>query len=128
MTLTHAIYLVRDIEQGTSFLSGLLGFEVTADETSWNGERFFTMADPGGSGLALQLIVADFQPEFAERKRASDIVDFILDTDDMMALLAKVELAGLRIHKAPTEVSYGITAIFEDPFGNLWDVVQRGQA
>lgn len=127
MTLTHAIYLVRDIEQGTSFLSGLLGFEVTADETSWNGERFFTMADPGGSGLALQLIVADFQPEFAERKRASDIVDFILDTDDMMALLAKVELAGLRIHKAPTEVSYGITAIFEDPFGNLWDVVQRGQ-
>ena len=127
MTITHAIYLVRDIEQGTSFLSGLLGFEVTADETSWNGERFFTMADPGSSGLALQLIVADFQPEFAERKRASDIVDFILDTDDMIALLAKVELAGLRIHKAPTEVSYGITAIFEDPFGNLWDVVQRGQ-
>lgn len=127
MTITHAIYLVRDIEQGASFLSGLLGFEVTADENSWNGERFFTMADPGGSGPALQLIVADFQPEFAERKRASDIVDFILDTDDMMALLEKVELAGLRIHKAPMEVPYGSTAIFEDPFGNLWDVVQRSK-
>ena len=127
MTITHAIYLVTDIDLGASFLSGLLGFEVTADENSWNGERFFTMAGPGGSGLALQLIVADFQPEFAERKRASDIVDFILDTDDMMALLEKVKLAGLSIHKAPMEVPYGITAIFEDPFGNLWDLVQRGQ-
>jgi len=35
---------------------------------------------------------------------------------------------GLTIHREPIETPYGITAIFEDPFGNLWDVVQRADS
>ena len=124
LRVTHAIYLVSDIDIAQQFLGGVLGLLVTADEHTVTGERFLTM----GSelfGIDLQLVEFAGQTEIATLKKTVGVVDFILESDDVVAFIDLVERAGLTVHRRPMATAYGITAIFEDPFGYSWDVVQR---
>ena len=122
--MTHAIYLVSDAAIAQQFLGGVLGLLVTADELTVAGERFLTMGSES-FGVELQIVEFAAQTEIARLKKTAGVVDFILQPSDVVALLDRIEGAGLTIHRRPIETTYGITAIFEDPFGNLWDVVQR---
>ena len=122
--MTHAIYLVPDADIAQQFLGGVLGLLVTADELTVTGERFLTMGSES-FGVELQIVESAVQPEIAKLKKPTGVVDYILQPVDAVAFINQVENAGLIIHRRPVETPYGITAIFEDPFGNLWDVVQR---
>ena len=124
LRMTHAIYLVSDAAIAQQFLGEVLGLLVTADELTVAGERFLTMGSES-FGVELQIVEFAAQTEIARLKKTAGIVDFILQPSDVVALLDRIEGAGLTIHRRPIETTYGITAIFEDPFGNLWDVVQR---
>ncbi len=124
MHITHAIYLVEDLVRARQFLQGVLGFEVTADEQTVDGERFFTMAAPGGD-LHLQLVESAVQPKIAALKAQIGVVDFILSVADIEAVLARVAESDLPVTRPPLKADYGITAKFADPFGNQWDLVQR---
>ena len=123
--ITHAVYLVDDAERAVVFLQEILNFRVSADELTSTGERFLAMVHRSAAGLQLQIVICDFHSEYAARKRHAGIVDYIVDTSDILAFISMLGQLGIRIHKEPVETSYGITAIFEDPFGNLWDLVQR---
>jgi len=126
LRVTHAIYLVSDIDIAQQFLGGVLGLLVTADEHTVTGERFLTM----GSelfGIDLQLVEFAGQTEIATLKKTVGTVDFILESDDAVAFIELVERSGLTVHRRPMATVYGITAIFEDPFGYWWDVVQRAR-
>jgi len=79
-------------------------------------------------GVQLQIVEFAAQAEIARLKKTAGIVDFILQPADVVAFMGLVETAGLTIHRKPIETAYGIAAIFEDPFGNLWDVVQRAHS
>ena len=61
----------------------------------------------------------------SELKKKAGVVDFILEVGDISSICKKIEARGMTIVRNPTEAPYGITAIFEDPFGNLWDIVER---
>lgn len=122
--ITHAVYLVPDIDQASDFLGEVLGFKVTLDDISVHGDRFLSMAHPDDA-LELQVVEADFQLTFAAAKRAAGIVDFIVSTTDMDTFLAHLETHHISLFQAPVDAPYGRTAIFEDPFGNLWDIVER---
>jgi predicted enzyme related to lactoylglutathione lyase len=124
LRMTHAIYLVPDADIAQQFLGNVLGLVITADELTVTGERFLTMGSES-FGVELQIIESAAQTEIAKLKKSAGLVDFILQPSDAVAFIDRVENAGLTIHRRPTETTYGITAIFEDPFGNLWDVVQR---
>lgn len=124
LRVTHAIYLVSDVNIAQQFLGGVLGLFVTADEHTVTGERFLTM----GSelfGIDFQLVEFAGQTEIATLKKNVGVVDFILESADAVVFIDQVERAGLTVHRRPTATGYGITAIFEDPFGYRWDVVQR---
>ncbi len=127
LRMTHAIYLVPDIDTAQQFLGDVLGLVVTADELTVTGERFLSMGSVS-FGVELQIVESAVQTEIAKLKKAAGVVDFILQPEDAVAFIDRVESAGLTIHRKPTETAYGITAIFEDPFGNLWDVVQRADS
>ena len=122
LRVTHAIYLVSDIDIAQQFLGGVLGLLVTADEHTVTGERFLTM----GSEL-FGLVEFVGQTEIATLKKTVGTVDFILESDDAVAFIGLVERSGLTVHRRPMATAYGITAIFEDPFGYWWDVVQRAR-
>lgn len=125
--MTHAIYLVPDSNIAQQFLEGVLGLLVTADELTVTGERFLTMGSES-FGVQLQIVESEAQTEIGKLKKSAGVVDFILQPTDAVAFIDRVENAGLTIHRRPVETTYGITAIFEDPFGNLWDVVQRADS
>ena len=124
LTMTHAIYLVPDTTIAKQFLGDVLGLTVTSDELTVTGARFLTMGSES-FGVQLQVVESVVQPEIAKLKKTTGVVDFILQHDDAVAFIDRMENAGLTIHRRPIETTYGITAVFEDPFGNLWDVVQR---
>lgn len=125
MPITHAIYLVSDTDRAVEFLSRTFEFTVQAEETTITGDRFLTVGEPGGDGLHLQIIETSEQPQIAELKRKVGSVDFIFETSDMEMMIGRVEQQGLKVHRQPTRAEYGWTAIFEDPFGNLWDLILR---
>ncbi|MFT7220106.1 MAG: catechol 2,3-dioxygenase-like lactoylglutathione lyase family enzyme [Candidatus Azotimanducaceae bacterium] len=127
VSISHAVYLVPDTDAAESFLSDVLGFVVTLDDTAINGDRFLTMAGPDSRGNAFQLQVVEspLQPKIAALKSEVGAVEFILDVPDAHSLINVARQAGLKIHREPTKAPYGVTAIFEDPFGYRWDVVQR---
>jgi uncharacterized glyoxalase superfamily protein PhnB len=124
MRLTHAIYLVTDLERAIDFLTQVLGFSLVLDDMTHSGDRFLTMGS-GQDSVDLQVVVCEQQPEIAALKRDAGVVDFILQTNDIDSLVADVRSAGLTIVQPLVATAYGVTGIFEDPFGNRWDVVQR---
>ncbi len=125
MPITHAIYLVSDTDKAIEFLSGTFDFIVKADDVTITGDRFLTMGEPHTEGLELQIIKVSQQSVIADKKREAGVVDFIFETTDIAEMIRCVEQQELTIHRRPIEAEYGWTAIFEDPFGNLWDLVQR---
>lgn len=127
LKLTHSIYLTPDADIAQQFLGGVLGLVVTADELTVTGERFLTMGSES-FGVELQIVESAVQPQIAKLKKSTGVVDYILQPANVVAFIDRVEIAGLTIHRRPVETPYGITAIFEDPFGNLWDVVQRADS
>ena len=124
LKMTHAIYLVSDAKVARSFLEDAIGLHLTADELTVSGERFLTMSSKS-FGVELQVIEVDKHAEIEAVKKNAGVVDFILQTDDIFNFVDHVKSLGLKIFRKPIKTNYGITAIFEDPFGNLWDVVQR---
>lgn len=125
MPITHAIYLVSNTEKAVEFLGRTFDFSIQADEITITGDRFLTMGETGGDGLHLQIINTEEQPAIAELKLKAGTVDFIFETSDIKKMMDRVKRQGLKIHRQPIKAEYGWTAIFEDPFGNLWDLIQR---
>ena len=125
MKITHATYLVSDELTARRFLSKVFGFVVIEEGLTLDGKKFLALGEPGGAGVQVQVIETKAQADLSERKRAEGIVDFIVEVTDVYACCKKVVDFGLFVRREPVKAPYGITAIFEDPFGNLWDLVQR---
>ena len=124
LKMTHVIYPVPDVGIAKRFLEEVIGLRVTADDLTISGERFLTMGSES-FGIELQLVECAQFADVKFYKPPPEIVGFILRTEDVFSFIDHAKSLGLTIHREPTDASYGITAIFEDPFGNLWDVVQR---
>ncbi len=123
MKLTHVPYLVPSYRQAQDFLEAL-GFSMSVDDVTVDGNRFLTMSPPDG-GVELQLIESSLQVELLARKKAAGIVEFIFSVDDMDTVIETIRRIGLTVHREPIKTPYGTTAIFEDVFGYLWDLVER---
>ncbi|MEM7309538.1 MAG: VOC family protein [Planctomycetota bacterium] len=120
--------VVRDYDEALAFYVGKLGFELLEDrplEPGEGGKRWVLVAPPGGAGCALLLARAAGE---AQAARAGDQtggrVAFFLETDDFardhVALLAR----GVRFREEPRTEPYGTVAVFEDLYGNLWDLIE----
>jgi len=125
MKITHAIYLVDDEATALEFLCELLGFEMVSEDLTIDGKRFVTVSSSGGTGLHLQVVETPFQSRISDLKKSAGVVDFILEVADISSMCKTIRARGMTIVRNPTKAPYGITAIFEDPFGNLWDIVER---
>lgn len=106
--------MVPDHEAGLAFYAGGLGFEVVADVSE--PRKRFVAVRPEGAGTALVLAVG------ADGPRAR--VAYFLETDDFDADSARIEAAGGTFEEAPRDEPYGRVAVWRDPFGNRWDLVE----
>ncbi|MEM6461812.1 MAG: VOC family protein [Pseudomonadota bacterium] len=123
--IAHVTFLVPDYDQGIAFFVRTLGFELVADTDLGKGKRWVLVRPRGGGGSSLLLARADND---RQRARVGDQtggrVGFFLFSDDFAADYAEMLRKGVVFLEKPRHETYGTVAVFADPFGNTWDLLQ----
>jgi hypothetical protein len=117
-------FLVHDVDEAVAYFAGGLGFDVLDDDDT-SGRRRVVVAPPGGTGatLVLKLAEADEQRAMVGRQ-GGGIVLFFLETDDFERDHARMLKAKVSFREEPRHEAYGTVAVFEDLYGNAWDLIQ----
>lgn len=116
--------LVRDYDEAIGFYVGKLGFALTADTEQGGGKRWVVVSPTGGgSGL---LLAKATDPKQAARigDQTGGRVFLFLQTDDFDGDHARMQAAGVRFLEPPRHEPYGVVAVFEDLYGNTWDLIE----
>jgi catechol 2,3-dioxygenase-like lactoylglutathione lyase family enzyme len=117
---------VRDYDEAIKFFCEKLHFTLVEDTYQpEQDKRWVVVAPPGSSGTTLLLARASTsdQAEFIGRQTGGRVFLF-LSTDDFWRDYNAMLSAGIRFVREPKEAPYGMVAVFEDLYGNLWDLVQ----
>jgi len=119
--------VVRDYEEALDFFVGKLGFVLVEDSpVPAQGKRWVVVSPPGSAGGAQLLLARAAAPEQATRigNQTGGRVFLFLYTDDFQRDYQRYQAQGIRFVRGPNEEPYGTVAVFEDLYGNLWDLVQ----
>lgn len=117
--------VVSDYDVAIAFYCDALGFELIEDLPQ-DGKRWVVVAPQGqvSSALLLARAVNDAQ-RAAIGNQTGGRVAFFLETDDFTRDHQAMIKAGVNFEEAPRVEPYGIVAVFSDPFGNRWDLLER---
>ncbi|MEO0982815.1 MAG: VOC family protein [Pseudomonadota bacterium] len=122
--LAHITLLVPDYDAGLRFFVDTLGFDLLEDTRLTPAKRWVRVAPPGAE-TALLLAKADTPAQHAATgNQTGGRVAFFLETDDFARDHAAMVEKGVHFLEAPRVEAYGTVAVFEDPFGNRWDLIQ----
>ena len=117
--------VVADYDEALAFFVGRLGFVSISDEPLDGGKRWIVVGPPGGSGANLLLTgAASGEQKTAVGHQTGGRVAFFLTTDDFARDAAAFSARGVRFVEAPRHESYGVVAVFEDLYGNRWDLIE----
>ena len=120
--------LVRDYDEAKAYYAAVLGFDVVEDTLLGDGKRWLLMAPPGSSGTRLLLAKADGAEQTARvGDQTGGRVFLFLHTDDFWRDHARLSTGGVKFCEAPRTEVYGTVAVFEDLYGNRWDLIELGQ-
>ena len=124
-TLGHVALVVRDYDEALAFFTRALNFRVVEDTRMSEDKRWVLIAPPGSSGTTLLLARA------ATAEQASHVgnqtggrVFLFLHTDDFWRDYNEMIARKVKFTRGPREEPYGIVAVFEDLYGNQWDLLQ----
>ncbi|WP_420863278.1 VOC family protein [Algirhabdus cladophorae] len=125
----HALTLVvPDYDAGLAFYVGVLGFDLISDICLSETKRWVLVA-PKGAQTNILLAQADGPDQAAAiGNQTGGRVGFFLGTDDFEADYAAMKANGVRFLEEPRHESYGSVVVWQDPFGNKWDLLQLNQA
>jgi catechol 2,3-dioxygenase-like lactoylglutathione lyase family enzyme len=118
--------LVRDYDEALNFYVGLLGFKLVEDTyIPAQDKRWVVIAPEGSSGSAL-LLARAVNPEQASRigNQTGGRVFLFLYTDDFWRDYTAYKAKGVVFVREPKEETYGTVAVFQDLYGNKWDLLQ----
>jgi len=117
--------LVADYDAAIAFYCDRLGFELVADTDLGGGKRWVLIAPKGGDGARLLLAKADGPVQGAAvGNQTGGRVGFFLETDDFARDFAAFSASGVRFLEEPRHEPYGSVAVFEDLYGNKWDLIE----
>jgi catechol 2,3-dioxygenase-like lactoylglutathione lyase family enzyme len=115
--------VVDDYDRGIAFYRDALGLTVLADSDMGGGKRWVVLAGPTGGRLLLAKAV-DERQRAAIGNQAGGRVGFFMETDDFARDHAGFIKRGVTFREPPRNEAYGTVAVFEDPFGNAWDLIE----
>lgn len=116
--------LVDDYDEAVGFYVGKLGFELREDSEVAPGKRWVVVAPRGAAGgLLLARAVGDRQ-RGAVGDQSGGRVFLFLETDDFGRDHRAYVERGVRFLEAPRQETYGTVAVFEDLYGNRWDLIE----
>ena len=124
-TLGHVALVVRDYDEALAFFTGTLNFKVIEDTRLSQDKRWVLIAPPGSPGTSL-LLARAATPEQVSRigNQTGGRVFLFLHTDDFWRDYREMIARKVKFTRPPSEESYGTVAVFEDLYGNLWDLLQ----
>ncbi|WP_217169321.1 VOC family protein [Streptomyces sp. AC512_CC834] len=118
--------VVDDYDEAIRFYTGALGFRLAEDTPRPDGSRW-VVVEPGDPARGTALLLARAKGE-AQRSRIGDQtggrVGFFLHTDDFARDHARMTAAGVTFLEEPRHEPYGSVAVFQDLYGNRWDLLQ----
>lgn len=117
--------LVSDYDEAIAFYVGKLGFALREDTQLTPDKRWVVVAPSGGgSGLLLAKATNERQAQ-AVGNQSGGRVFLFLETDDFKRDHAIYVQRGVRFVEEQRDESYGVVAVFEDLYGNRWDLIER---
>jgi len=115
--------LVRDYDEAVAFYVGKVGFTLVEDTDLGGGKRWVVVAPKGdGAGLLLAKATGDQAARIGDQ--GGGRVWLFLHTDDFAADHARMSAAGVTFLEPPRHEAYGSVAVFEDLYGNRWDLLE----
>lgn len=128
-TLGYVALVVRDYDEAIAFFTQSLGFMLIEDSpsTDRNGQekRWVLVAPPGSRGTRLLLAKPSTPEEIScIGNQTGGRVFLFLHTDDFSRDYHAMTERGVRFLEEPRNEAYGTVAVFEDLYGNKWDLLQ----
>jgi catechol 2,3-dioxygenase-like lactoylglutathione lyase family enzyme len=128
-TLGYVAIVVRDYDEALAFFTQSLGFAVIEDTVAkdhlGHDKRWVLVSPPGSRGTSLLLARAS-TPEEASRvgNQTGGRVFLFLHTDDFWRDYREMLARGVTFREPPRQEPYGTVAVFEDLYGNKWDLLE----
>ena len=126
--IVHVALVVRDYDEAIAFYTQKLGFTLVEDTYQPEQDKQWVVVAPAGSSGTTLLLA---RASTAEQSRcignqAGGRVFLFLSTDDFWRDYHRMTAAGVSFVRPPSVAPYGTVAVFEDLYGNCWDLVEYG--
>jgi len=126
--LAHIALIVRDYDEALAFYVGKLGFTLVEDTyIPEQDKRWVTIRPPGAAAGATTILLARASTKQQAKyigDQAGGRVFLFLATDDFARDYAAFSKAGVEWVRPPVPYDYGTVAVWQDLYGNLWDLVE----
>ncbi len=117
--------VVADYDEAIAYYTQALGFVLLEDVDQGGGKRWVRVAPAGGAQTALLLAQAVGEEQGSRiGNQTGGRVGFFLHTDDFWRDHAAMVGHGVRFMETPRVETYGTVAVFEDLYGNRWDLLE----
>jgi catechol 2,3-dioxygenase-like lactoylglutathione lyase family enzyme len=125
-SIVHVALVVRDYDEAIEFFTKKLDFVLVEDTyIPEQNKRWVTVAPPGSTGTTV-LLARPSKPEQEAfiGNQTGGRVTFFLNTDDFWRDYNNMIAQGIKFVREPKAEPYGMVAVFEDLYGNLWDLLE----
>lgn len=124
--IAHLALVVRDYDEAIEFYCGKLKFELVEDTYQPDQDKRWVVIRPPGSTGATLLLARASKPEQEAfiGNQAGGRVFLFLATDDFDRDYSEMKSSEISFIRPPKVMDYGKVAVFEDLYGNLWDLIE----
>ncbi|MBT1695979.1 VOC family protein [Fulvivirgaceae bacterium PWU4] len=125
-TIAHIALVVEDYDEAIRFYTEKLNFTLIEDTVLSETKRWVEVAPPGSSGTTLLLAKAATDEQRSRvGNQTGGRVFLFLHTDDFWRDYNDLQSKSITFVRPPSNEVYGTVAVFQDLYGNLWDLIQR---
>jgi catechol 2,3-dioxygenase-like lactoylglutathione lyase family enzyme len=128
-SIVHIALLVRDYDEALEFYTNTLHFKLVEDAYQpQHNKRWVVVSPPGAIGTTLLLAKASTpEQEGFIGNQSGRRVFLFLNTDDFWRDYNDMASKGIKFVREPKKEAYGMVAVFEDLYGNLWDLLELNE-
>ncbi|HQV65459.1 MAG: VOC family protein [Saprospiraceae bacterium] len=121
----HIALVVDDYDRAITYYQDILGFELMEDTVMSETKRWIVMKPSKSSECGILLAKASTTEQISRiGNQTGGRVFLFLYTDDFDQFYARLINANVKIVRQPSVEAYGKVAVFEDLYGNLWDLIE----
>ena len=126
-SLAMTALVVPEYDAAIAFFTQALGFDLIEDSDLGGGKRWVVVGGPDGGRLLIARAANDDQ-RAAIGNQTGGRVGWFVSSEDFVADHARMTEYGVEFTDSPRREPYGTVAVFRDPWGNRWDLIEHRKA